>query len=158
DGEVRRIADSVARYEPAPLQENPHRAFAEAGKLITRRVSDIEAKPVRWLWPGRIARGKVTIIAGNPGVGKSQLTPSIAAIVTTGGRWPVDRNPCPPGDVVFLSAEDDPADTLRPRLEAAGADPHRIHVIDPIVLGYTGDGRQQNRAFSLQRDLEALSA
>jgi hypothetical protein len=132
-------------------------SYAEAGSLVTRRLSDINAKPVNWLWPGRIARGKVSIIAGNPGLGKSQVTASIAAIVTTGGHWPVDRSPCTPGDVMFLSAEDDPADTLRPRLEAAGAELHRVHVMDAVILGYTGEGQQQKRAFSLQRDLEALS-
>src|SRR5262249_25966303 len=109
------------------------------------------------LWPDRIARGKVSIIAGNPGLGKSQITASIAAIVTIGGRWP-DGSPSTAGDVVFLSAEDDPADTLRPRLEAAGADLQRVHVMDSVAGGYTGEGQQQNRAFSLQRDLEALSA
>ena len=141
------------------LADEPHHpaARAEAGSLVTRRMSDVEAKPVSWLWPGRIARGKVSIIAGNPGLGKSQVTASIAAIVTTGGRWPVDRTQCTPGDVVFLSAEDDPADTLRPRLEAAGANLHRVHVMDAVILGYTGEGQQQNRAFSLQRDMAALS-
>jgi hypothetical protein len=137
--------------------DEPRRARAEAGTIVTRRLSDIKAKPVSWLWPGRVARGKVSIIAGNPGLGKSQVTASIAAIVTTGGRWPVDRSQCAPGDVVFLSAEDDPADTLRPRLEAAGANLHRVHVMDAVILGYTGEGQQQNRAFSLQRDIEALS-
>jgi RecA-family ATPase len=132
-------------------------ARAETGSIITRRLADIEAKPVSWLWPGRIARGKVSIIAGNPGLGKSQVTANIAAIVSTGGCWPVDRSQCTPGDVVFLSAEDDPADTLRPRLEAAGANLHRVHVMDAVILGYTGGGQQQNRAFSLRRDLEALS-
>lgn len=138
-------------------EPHPPAARAEAGSLVTRRMSDIEPRPVSWLWPGRIARGKVSIIAGNPGLGKSQITASIAAIVTTGGRWPVDHSPCKPGDVVFLSAEDDPADTLRPRLEAAGANLHRVHVMDAVITGYTGEGRQQNRAFSLQRDIAALS-
>ena len=55
------------------------------GLLVTRRIADIEPKPVSWLWPDRIARGKVNIIAGNPGLGKSQITASIAAVVTTGG-------------------------------------------------------------------------
>jgi hypothetical protein len=128
-----------------------------AGSLVTRRLSEIEAKPVRWLWPGRIARGKVSIIAGNPGLGKSQVTAGMAAIITTGGLWPVDRSQCIPGDVVFLSAEDDPADTLRPRLEAAGANLQRVHVIDGVIRGFTGEGRQQNRLFSLQEDIEALS-
>jgi putative DNA primase/helicase len=128
-----------------------------AGSLATRRLSDIAAQPVSWLWPGRIARGKVTIIAGNPGLGKSQITASIAAVVSTGGRWPVDRTTCPAGDVLFLTAEDDAADTLRPRLEAAGADLGRVHIIDGVIAGYSGTGAQQNRVFSLQQDLPGLS-
>lgn len=129
-----------------------------AGSLATRCLSDIEAKPVRWLWPGRIARGKLTIIAGDPGLGKSQITASIAAVVTQGGRWPVDRDQCEPGDVLFLTAEDDPADTLRPRLEAAGADLTRVRIIDGVIRGYRGDGTGKSRTFSLEDDLQALGS
>ncbi len=156
EAEVRSIAASVARYEPSLREDHPGPRSAP-GSLVTRRLADIEAKPVNWLWPGRIARGKVSIIAGNPGLGKSQVTASIAATVTTAGPWPVDHDQCTPGDVVFLSAEDDPADTLRPRLEAAGADLHCVHLMEAVVSGYTGEGQQQKRTFNLQRDLEALS-
>lgn len=139
------------------IQPDAEAGRAEVGSVITHRLADIEAKPVRWLWPDRIARGKVSIIAGNPGLGKSQITASIAAIVTTGRNWPVDGGQSTPGDVVFLSAEDDPADTIRPRLEAAGANLYRVHFVPGIISGYTDEGRQQNRAFSLQQDMEALS-
>src|SRR6516225_9375911 len=87
--------------------------------LDIRRVSEIRALPVRWLWPGRIAYGKVTMLAGHPGLGKSQVALSIAAIVSTGGRWPVDGACAECGSVVIMSAEDDPEDTIRPRLDAA---------------------------------------
>ena len=147
-----------ARWEPTVVQQPHQTARARAGSLVTRRMSDINPKPVSWLWPGRIARGKVSIIAGNSGLGKSQTTASMAATITTGGLWPVDRSQCTPGDVIFLSAEDDPADTLRPRLEAAGANLQRVHVMDAVIVGYTGEGQQQNRAFSLQADVAALSA
>jgi RecA-family ATPase len=86
------------------------------GSVKTRCLSDIQAKPVDWLWPYRIARGKLTIIAGDPGLGKSQITASIASIVTTAGLWPVDRQKPDQGAVLFLNAEDDAAETLRPRL------------------------------------------
>jgi hypothetical protein len=149
---------SELRARSGLTDEQPrHQTRVETGSLVTRRLSEVNARPVSWLWPGRIARGKVTIIAGNPGLGKSQITANIAAIVTAGGRWPVDRVQCTPGNVIFLSAEDDPADTLRPRLEAAGANLHRVHVLDAVILGYTGEGLQQNRAFSLERDMAALS-
>ena len=61
-----------------------------------------------------------SMIVGDPGMGKSQLAISIAATVTTGGTFP-DGEKCEPGNVVMLSAEDDAADTIKPRLEAAGA-------------------------------------
>src|SRR6266536_346195 len=55
------------------------------GRITYRRAADIQAKPIRWLWPGRIARGKVTVLAGNPDLGKSQVTASASAVVSTGG-------------------------------------------------------------------------
>jgi hypothetical protein len=120
------ISDLRSRW--GLTNKEPHHAAtraeaADTGSLATRCLSDVEAKPVDWLWPGRIARGKLTIIAGNPGLGKSQITASIAAVVANGGCWPAGRDKCEPGDVIFLSAEDDPADTLRPRLAARGETP-----------------------------------
>ena len=117
-----------------------------------RRLSDIQAKPIRWLWPGRFARGKVAMLAGHPGLGKSQLTASMAAIVTTGGFWPVDKTRCELGNVVFFSAEDDAEDTIRPRLEAAGADLDRVFILDAVLE----DSGTRPRAFNLKADLSRL--
>lgn len=108
---------------------------APTAGIVYRKMSDIEAKPIRWLWPGRIARGKVTMIAGDPGLGKSLVTTSMTAIITTGGLWPVDRTRAERGNVIILSAEDDPADTIRPRLEAGGTDVSRVYTLDSVVLG-----------------------
>lgn len=69
----------------AMIDERMPPGEAAADTLAYRRVSDIEAKPIRWLWPGRIARGKVTVLAGHPGLGKGQAAVSLAAVVTTGG-------------------------------------------------------------------------
>jgi energy-coupling factor transporter ATP-binding protein EcfA2 len=129
---------------------------AEAGALQTRCLADVAAQPVRWLWPGRIACGKVSLIVGNPGLGKSQLCASLAAIVSTGGAWPDSRTRAERGEIVFISAEDDAADTLRPRLEAAGADLTSGHVIDGVLAGYDGNGRAAGRQFCLDGDLTAL--
>jgi putative DNA primase/helicase len=127
-----------------------------ANGVVLRRMSDIQAQPVLWLWLGRIARGKVSMLAGDPGLGKSQICASLAAIVTTGGLWPVDRSPCDVGSVLILSAEDDAADTIRPRLEAAGADLDRVHILDAVKdMDY---GRAVERGFDLSRDLDHLSA
>jgi putative DNA primase/helicase len=119
--------------------------------FLFRRLSDIEAKPVRWLWPGRIARGKVSILAGHPGLGKSQITASMTAIVSTGGAWPLDHTHCERGNVVFFSAEDDAEDTIRPRLEAAGADLSRVYIMDAVLTGET------TRSFNLDCDISRLS-
>ena len=131
---------------------------AKSSPIIYRKISEIEAKPIRWLWPGRIARGKVSMIAGHPGLGKSQITASLAAIVTKGGRWPVDRTSCERGNVLFLSAEDDPADTIRPRLEAAGADLERINILQAVRDGFNAEGDEKQRAFNLKEDIRRLEA
>lgn len=88
---------------------------------VLRNAADIPPEETRWLWPGRIPAGMLSIIAGDPGLGKSTLTTAIAAIVSTGGAWP-DGGSCDAGGVLWLSAEDDPARVLVPRLMAHGAD------------------------------------
>lgn len=126
------------------------------GSILYRRAADVRAMPVEWLWPGRIARGKVSLIAGHPGLGKSQVAAYMAGTVTTGGRWAVDEIRCEVGNVVFLSAEDDPADTIRPRLEAVGADLARVTLLESVVAGYSADGQIQRRAFDLGSDVGCL--
>src|SRR5207244_1334309 len=84
---------------------------------------------VSWLSPGRLALGKLTIIDGNPDMGKSFITLDLCARVTT-GRPLFDAAPeeaHPPADVVLLSSEDSQADTVLPRLRALGADLSRVH-------------------------------
>lgn len=130
----------------------------QAGEILTRRIADVEVVPIKWLWPERIARGKLTIIAGHPGLGKSQVTIALAAVVATGGRWPVDNTLCERGDVLMLSAEDNAADTIRPRLEAAGADIDRVEVLDGVVEGFDLDGSKVSRPLNLKTDIAALAA
>ena len=85
-----------------------------------RIYKDIEPESVEWLWPNRIPDRKLTVAQGDPGVGKTALSYDLAARVTTGRQHP-DGSPCPQGSVLIITVEDDPADTIRPRLEAAGA-------------------------------------
>lgn len=118
-------------------------------KAIWRMMDEIEPERISWVWPGRIAKGKLTIIAGNPGLGKSQITLDIAARVTTGTRWP-DDCACEIGGVILLSAEDDAPDTITPRLIAAGADRSKIATLEAIE---TPEGR---RGFEIGRDLQAI--
>jgi putative DNA primase/helicase len=101
--------------------------------LISRRASHIQPEAIHWLWPQRIALGKTCLIAGPPGLGKSQVTTYIAATVSSGGTWCTGEK-CDPGEVLILSAEDDPADTIRPRLEACGANLDRVQIIDGVQM------------------------
>jgi hypothetical protein len=100
-----------------------------SGDLVC--VADVAAERVRWLWPGRIPLGKLTVLDGDPGMGKSTLTLTIAAKVSTGSPFPDGARP-EPADVILLSAEDDIGDTIRPRLEAAGADVNRVFVLPDV--------------------------
>ena len=91
--------------------------------LVSRRASGITPKAVEWIWPGRIARGKHTALAGEPATNKSTLLAEIVACVTTGRAWPCSEGRPPrKGRVLILSAEDDAADTIVPRLMAADAE------------------------------------
>ena len=79
------------------------------------------------------------------------------ARISTGSLWP-DGTLCACGDVLLFSAEDDAGDTLRPRLEAAGADLQRVHVVRAVADEYLGNGIRPERVFCLERDLPALEA
>ena len=97
-------------------------------KLI--RMSDIETEQVQWLWYPFIPYGKITIIQGDPGEGKTSFVLAMIALLTTGKPLPEDKTAADPIIVIYQSAEDGLADTIKPRLEASGADCSRVLVID----------------------------
>ena len=98
--------------------------------VILVNGNDISPEPIAWLWPDWLALGKLHVLAGAPGQGKTTIALAIAAAVTTGTTWP-DGTRCELlGNVLIWSGEDDPADTLLPRLLAAGADRSRIYFVD----------------------------
>ena len=138
--------EAAVELKPAPVMKKP--------RLVTVRASDIQPEKIQWLWPNRLAVGKISLIAGNPGLGKSQLTVHIAAQVTTGGRWPNGEGEAPYGSVVILSAEDDPADTLVPRLIAAGADLSRVHIVEAMKVPMGNS--ELERQFNLADDIQVL--
>lgn len=110
--------------------------IANARSLHDCTILDLDTvipEPIKWLWPGRIPLGMFVLMAGQPGVGKTTISHSIAAILTAGGRWPFSDHHAKPGSVVILTAEDDPKYTLVPRLMAAGADLKRIKLIQSVM-------------------------
>jgi len=96
--------------------------------LPLRRLSEIEPKAVHWHWPGWIPKSKLTLIAGPPGVGKSQLLTMIMAAMSCGGPLPDGSKIDAPLRLLIGITEDDVADTLVPRLMAAGADRDQIQL------------------------------
>ncbi len=149
----RRWQPQGASPQAGPAANAPSPVPARSRRLHTVCAVDVEPEAVRWLWPGHIAIGKLTLIAGDPGLGKSMLTADLAARVTRGRPWPVYNEPCPQGGVLLISGEDDPGDTIRPRLDAAEADPSRVHILKCVKE--TGE---PDSMLCLQRDLEALDA
>ena len=93
------------------------------------RMSEVDTQTVEWLWKPYIPFGKVTIVQGNPGEGKTTFALRLAAACTTGGTLP-GMKPLPPFQVIYQTAEDGLGDTVKPRLIEAAADLDRVLVID----------------------------
>jgi putative DNA primase/helicase len=139
------------------------------------RLTDVEPKSNNWLWPGRIPLGYVTLLASDPGLGKSLVSLDIAARVTTGRPWPDEVGPPsrgeldptsdgpaaarlatatrPPATVLILNIEDHFTTTVRPRLDALGADCTRILAMSHIP----GEGAfNMPRPVAINRDINRL--
>jgi putative DNA primase/helicase len=139
---------SIYRANPQPDGENA--MVGECGRDVGLiRASDITPEPIAWLWNGWLAAGKMHVFGGAPGTGKTTISMALAATVTTGGKWP-DGTSCTAGNVVIWSGEDDPADTLIPRLVLSGADLSRVFFISDIRDG------DERRSFDPARDMEPL--
>ncbi len=120
-------------------------------------LQDVQPEPVTWCWPDRIPQGKLSIIIGDPKTGKSAMTMDMAARVSAGTPWPDLRDkPNPAGGVVILTAEDDLADTVRPRLDAAGADVSKVRAIVGTTWVDEENGESGRRWFTLDTDLDLL--
>lgn len=100
-------------------------------RAVLLRLDQVEAQPVTWLWPGRIPLGKLTVLDGDPGLGKSTLALDLAARVSRGSPMP-DGTAGIAGGALILSAEDGVEDTIVPRLQTAGADLRYIVTV-PVV-------------------------
>lgn len=153
--------EELARLEPdvqAVWREELAARTDRFGGPVIVGLADVQPESVRWLWPGRIAMGKLTLICGDPGLGKSFITLDLASRTSTGAPWP--DTPLfkeTPGGVILMSAEDDLADTIRPRLDAAGADVSRVVALQ-AVRRRTPDGKTQEVYFDLTQDLPALES
>ena len=142
---VRRCIDAASSAEPT----DPLVADEPMAGLVC--AASIKPEAINWLWEGWIATGKLHILAGAPGTGKTTVALTFAATISCGGRWP-DGTSAMPGDVLIWSSEDDAKDTLVPRLIAMGADLARIHFVQTAMDG------ENKRAFDPATDIAQLRA
>lgn len=126
----------------------PHTSEETGVDLV--RGDMIKPGVIRWLWGGWLARGKMHIIGGSPGTGKTTICLSLAALLSSGGHWP-DDTLCTPRKVVIWSGEDDPNDTLAPRLIKSGADMRNIYFINGFK-----EGGGKSRSFNPAKDMRDL--
>jgi len=95
--------------------------LAELSSVLVQSINQLTSRPVSWLWPGRLALGKLAMLDGDPGLGKSLLALDLCARLSTGRPFPDDQPGSGVGSSIVLNAEDSAQDTTRPRLQALGA-------------------------------------
>jgi AAA domain len=130
-----------------PLNELP-----EESRLVVKCAADIKPEKIDWLWEQRLPLGKCVLVAGEGGLGKSMVLAWVAATVSCGKEWPCGEGRSRSGSVIILSAEDDAADTIVPRLIAADADCSKVHILEAVRR----EDDAGHRSFNLQLDLPEL--
>ncbi|MCC7101222.1 MAG: AAA family ATPase [Rubrivivax sp.] len=121
---------SSADFSPGAVErrKREHEARSLPDGPVLQPATEIKPERVRWLWKHWLAKGKLHIAAGSPGQGKTTIACAATAVVSNAGQWP-DGTRCDAGNVLWWSGEDDPADTLLPRMLAMGANPERIYFV-----------------------------
>lgn len=133
--------------DPLPQQAKP----SNVDRMNLIRASEVQPRSIRWLWPGYIPLGHLTLAEGDPGIGKTNVMVSdLPARLSQGKTMPCSAEKVLPGTTIILSAEDSPEDTIIPRLMASGADLARVHIIRSVTV----DGKEQ--LANLSRDVGLL--
>ncbi|MCL4206585.1 MAG: AAA family ATPase [Pirellulaceae bacterium] len=135
-GTIPAATSEIAKSDSRTARDD--KAKPKKSALQTRNYGDIQMESVSWLWQDRIALGKLSLVAGVPGVGKTFLLCDIAARISRGAKFPDGAN-CPQAQVLIMTAEDGPEDTIKPRLVRHNADCSRIHHVDCVATGKRQD-------------------
>jgi len=99
------------------------KATAKETRAVLIRLANVAAEPVEWLWTNRFALGKLTLVVGDVGAGKTYVMTDVIARMTRGIAWPDGSPSGLPSHVIVLTSEDGIADTIRPRVDGQGGDP-----------------------------------
>ena len=146
---------TVAEFEPLTVTELPEIAEASPTSGTARanviRMSEIEAEEIQWLWPGWIPQGMISFLGGYAGDGKSTLTASLVASLSTGAPLP-DGSVAPITNCLVLPAEDDVPHVVKPRLQLHGADMERVFTLPDVDAG---DGTR--RTLNLRTDIPLIA-
>jgi len=145
------MSDSNAIWDSvnAAITSGDMAAESSADYVQLQQASSLKVLPIRWLWSGWLALGKMHVLAGAPSTGKTTIAMALASVVSAGGDLP-GGDPCKPAKVLIWTGEDDPADTLAPRLLASGANLENVY----FVSGTVDDGK--HRSFDPGRDFMLL--
>jgi hypothetical protein len=147
---VQAIAD-VDPQAPMPQEGSTERQLRKPRQVVLERISEIPDREIEWLCQHRIPRATLTMLVGDTKLGKSLILIQHAACVTRGWQIHEDDRPRKPANVILLAGEDLAAQTIKPRLRAAGADLERVYIIRSSILA-TGELAWP----SLQRDLASI--
>ena len=137
------------KEKPPGIERLINGCGSDSGEIGLAQTREVQMAKVDWLWSNHLARGKLTLLSGPSELGKSQITIDLAARLSKGTEWP-DGDPAPLGGTIILSSEDGIADTVVPRLVAAGADLSRVYCVTSVKINGV------SRTFSLQTDLQRL--
>ncbi|WP_263355500.1 AAA family ATPase, partial [Acidicapsa acidisoli] len=145
------IANMLARFK----EKQSKSSVTASGKRTVSLLqgSQISERPITWLWDGYLPSGKLTLLAGAGGTGKSTIAFNLASTITNGSNWPDGSRLTNPGNVLIWSSEDDPADTIKPRLMAVGANDTRYGVISGTI-----DEQGLRCPFDAALDMDGLRA
>ena len=135
EDEVRKTFESGYSEGIKPLEAvsgTTNRPDTTKDHVFIQRAADMSMKPIHWLWPYWVPKGKLTVLAGTAGTGKTTLALLIAATISAGGTFP-DGSTCEAGNVLIWSGEDVPEDTLIPRLKASGANLEKCYFVQGTV-------------------------
>ena len=125
--------------------------------LVVEQLCDVPQYAVEWLWPGRLPLRRMSLLAGDPGIGKSLVALDIAARVSSGAPWPDTPDvPREPANVLVFSMEDDLSDTIKPRLLRAGADSQRTFVVEGVYNEPPFENLQWKRRFRIREDIRSV--